>query len=165
MCTASLPAPQHPTTSRWPLKYPPPQCRRGHCIESRAKSRWQKGTWCLSLAECMLLWFLDLTNWCKQLQHAAWPTTLIMHYTSGRPNLPGMWVTFSWKGTAMPMLGCMTWQICRQPEQNNWLCPLKVDQHYASLLCSQGAVCWAALARGWLRNSILLTSTELTFFF
>lgn len=163
MCTASLPTPQHPTTSHGPLKYPPPQCRRGRCIESRAKGRWQKGPWCLSSAACMFLWFLDRTNWCKQLQHAA-----VAHHPNRALHTKEAKFTchaghyISWKGMAMPVLSCMTWQICRQPEQNNWLCPLK-DQHYPSLLCSQGAVYSVALALGRLRNSILLTGTELTF--
>lgn len=35
MCIASLPTPQHSTTSHWPPKYPHLQCKRGHCTERR----------------------------------------------------------------------------------------------------------------------------------
>lgn len=159
MRTGSLPRPPEPRR----LTHPHPQCRRGCCIESRTKGRWHKGPWCLSSPASMFLWFLDWTNWCKQLQHAA-----AAHHLHHALQIKETKFTchaghyISWKGTAVPVLSCTTWQICRQPEQSNWLRPLKVDQHYPSLLCSQGTVCSVALALGWLRNSILLTGTELT---
>lgn len=158
------PAYQRPSTSHRPLKYPPHRCRRRGCLESRAKGSDERAHGACLRLHARFFDFLDPTNRCRPAtarclahhpHHALqiWEAKFTCH--AGR--------YISWKGMAVPMLSCTTWPICGQLKQNSWLCPLKADQHHPSFLCSQGAVCSEALALGWLRNSILLTSTELTF--
>lgn len=125
MHTASLLVPPHSTTSQtfsspvWKRMLASSQEPRVHDISAYA---------CLRVH---IFWISRPDNWCKELQHTA-----VVHH----PHRASQTRSDKFTCRAVTILHewvqpCTTWHTCRQSKVlDNWLCPLKIDQHFPFVL-------------------------------
>lgn len=112
-----------------------------------------KTNWLVSLTAHTFLRFLDLTHWCKQLQHA----TVVAHHLHHVLQWWGHCISNTqvtvFHRRVWPRPCSVAWLDRSADDLNNWLSSLKVDQHYPSFVHSQRALPSVALALGWLSSS------------